>query len=66
MNSKGVITLATDKRQFTLRMQEQNFLKIKHIAETQKRSIAMQIEYLVEEHIKTYESEHGKIILPDE
>lgn len=53
--------MATDKRQFTLRMQEENFNKIKFIADTQKRSISMQIEYLVEECIKEYEQTNGSI-----
>lgn len=55
--------MVTDKRQFTLRMQEENFEKIKHIAESEKRSIAMQIEYLVEQCIKDYEKLHGEISL---
>lgn len=55
--------MATDKRQFTLRMQEDNFLKIKHIADLQKRSIAMQIEFLVEDFIKSFETTNGEIII---
>jgi hypothetical protein len=51
--------MATDKRQFTLRMQEDNFLKIKKISNQQKRSIAMQIEYIVSEYIKNFEHENG-------
>lgn len=57
--------MVTEKRQFTLRLQESNFLKIKHIAEAEKRSIAMQIEYLVEQCIQEYEQAHGKINLKD-
>lgn len=53
--------MATDKRQFTLRMQEENFLKIKHIADEEKRSIAMQIEFLVEKCISEYEKNNGEI-----
>ena len=53
--------MTTDKRQFTLRMKEENFLKIKFIADEEKRSIAMQIEYLVEKCIASYEADHGKI-----
>lgn len=55
--------MPTNKRQFTLRMQEENFNKIKYIAATEKRSISMQIEFLVEECIKKYEADHGKIDL---
>lgn len=53
--------MPTDKRVFTLRLQEDNFNKIKYIAEKNKRSIAMQIEYLVEQFIDEFEKEHGKI-----
>ena len=55
--------MPTDKKVFTLRLQEDNFNKIKFIAEKNKRSIAMQIEYLVEQFIDQYEKEHGKIII---
>lgn len=55
--------MPTNKRQFTLRMQEENFDKIKYIADVKKRSIAKQIEFLVERCIKEYEDVHGKIDL---
>lgn len=54
--------MATDKRAFTMRMQPNNFEKIKFISEQNKRSIAMQIEYLIEKCISEYEKENGKII----
>lgn len=53
--------MATDKRPFTLRMQQYNFDKIKYISESNKRSIAMQIEYLIEQEIKRFEKEYGEI-----
>lgn len=55
--------MATDKRAFTMRMQPYNFEKIKIIAEHNKRSIAMQIEYLIENCITDYEKEYGEIKL---
>ncbi len=58
-----VFCMPTDKKQFTLRLQEDNFEKIKYIAEENKRSIAMQIEYLIVQAIKEYEDEHGVILL---
>ena len=55
-----------DRKAFTLRMQEINFEKIKHIAAKNKRSIAMQIEYLIEECIEKFEKENGTIeVSPD-
>ena len=53
--------MATDKRQFTMRMQPENYDKIKVIAALNKRSIAAQIEFLLEQCITGYESEHGVI-----
>lgn len=53
--------MATNKRAFTMRMQAENFEKIKIIAECNKCSIAMQIEYLIENCIEQYEKEHGEI-----
>ncbi len=53
--------MATDKRAFTMRMQPENFEKIKYIAEVNKRSIAMQIEFLIESCIADYEKKNGKI-----
>ena len=58
--------MATDKRQFTMRMQQENFDKIRVIAAINKRSIAMQIEYLLEKCIADYEAYNGKIPLADE
>lgn len=53
--------MATDKRAFTMRMQAENFEKIKYIAESNKRSIAMQIEYLIEQCALEFEKERGAI-----
>lgn len=53
--------MATDKRAFTMRMNPENFEKIKFIAADNKRSIAMQIEYLIEECIQSYELQNGPI-----
>ena len=56
-----MLNLATDKRQFTLRVQEHNFEKIKYIAGINKRSIAMEIEFIMERYIKEFEKENGSI-----
>ena len=53
--------MATDKRQFTMRMQPENYDKIRVIAAVNKRSIAMQIEYLLEQCIANYEAQYGTI-----
>ncbi len=51
--------MATEKRQFTLRLQEENFFKIKALSEKDRRSIAMEIEYILEQYIAEYEQKHG-------
>ena len=53
--------MATDNRQFTLRLQDDNFEKIKVIASRSKRSIAMQIEFIVEQFIEEYERQNDEI-----
>lgn len=58
--------MATDKRAFTMRMQPKNFEKIKIISEKNKRSIAMQIEMLIEECILDYEKQNGEITISQE
>ena len=59
-------TLITGEKIFTMRMQQGNYDKIRVIAAINKRSIAMQIEYLLEQCIADYEAKHGAIPLsPD-
>lgn len=53
--------MSTDKRQFTLRLKEDIHEKIKFIADKNKRSLTMQIEYVIEQHINQFEKENGKI-----
>jgi len=53
--------MATDKRQFTLRLQDINFDKIKIIADKDKRSMAAEIEFILERYISGYEKKHGQI-----
>lgn len=55
--------MTTNKRQFTLRLQENSFEKIKIIAEINKRSIANQIELLIDKFISDYEKKHGPILV---
>jgi hypothetical protein len=53
--------LATDKRQFTLRVQEETFLKIKTLSAKDRRSIAMEMEHILEQYIEEYEKKYGSI-----
>ena len=40
---------------------EENIQKMKVIAKFNKRSMAKELELIVETHIKTFEQEHGEI-----
>lgn len=53
--------MPTNIRVFTLRLQEDNFNKIKFISEKNKRSISKQIEYLIEKNIEEFEKKNGII-----
>jgi hypothetical protein len=53
--------MATDKRQFTLRLQDDIFEKIRYLAFVDRRSIAMEMEHILLEYIASYEERCGKI-----
>lgn len=40
---------------------QENINKMKVIADTNKRSVAKELEWLIENHIKNYEKEYGEI-----
>jgi len=49
------------KKSYALRVDETNFEKLKAIANENHRSVNSQIESLISDCIKSYESEHGTI-----
>lgn len=49
------------KKTFTLRLEDENFEKIKYISSKNKRSMANQIEYLIEQYILEFEKKNGPI-----
>lgn len=53
--------MATDKRQFTLRIQDITYEKIRYLAFIERRSIAMEIETAMLTYIEAYEKKHGPI-----
>lgn len=57
--------MATDKRQFTLRMQEETYEKVRYMAFMERRSIAMEIESIILKYIEEFENKHGPISLSD-
>lgn len=54
------------KRTFTLRLEDENYEKIKYISSKNKRSMANQIEFLIEQHILEFEKKNGPIKIENE
>lgn len=50
---------------YTLRIPQEYLDKIRYIAEENGRSANKEIEQMIKERIKTYESAHGEISLND-
>lgn len=53
--------MATNKRVFTLRLSDEFFDKISVMATNEHRSMTNYIEYVLIQHLKQIEKEHGKI-----
>ena len=53
--------MATIKRRYTLRLQDETFEKVAYIANKEKRSVAMQMEYILSKFISEFEKEYGEI-----
>lgn len=58
--------MAIIKLRFTFRLNPDENVKIKKIAENENRSTANMIETLVKQKINQYEKENGKITITDE
>jgi len=56
--------MATDKRQFTLRIQDETYEKMRYLAYVEHRSMAMEMETAMLSYIANYEKEHGVIQTP--
>lgn len=53
--------MASNKRQFTLRVQEETYEKMRYLAYVERRSVAMEIETAMLAYINNYEEKHGAI-----
>ncbi len=58
--------MAIIKLRFTFRLNPDENVKIKKIAENENRSMANMIETLVKQKIHQYEKENGEIMITDE
>ena len=53
--------MSTDKKQVLIRMRQNNYDKLKAIANKNRRTVTNQVEFLVEGFIEDYEATHGQI-----
>lgn len=53
--------MSTDKKQFTLRMQDSTYEKVRYLAYVERRSMAMEIEAMILKYVSDYEQKHGEI-----
>ena len=56
--------MATKKRPVLIRVQPYNYEKLKAIADSNRRSVSNQLEFLMEKFIESYETQNGQIPLP--
>lgn len=50
---------------YTLRIDEEIHEKMKKIAKEQMRSLNSQLEYVMKEFVKSWEKEHGKVVVKE-
>ncbi len=55
--------MATDKKVFTLRVQDSTYEKVRYLAFSDRRSVSMEMEHILLEYIDKYESIHGEIAI---
>lgn len=55
--------ISTNKKAFTMRLDWQNYEKFIVISKKNRRSMAAELELLVEQYISNYESQNGQILL---
>lgn len=58
--------MASNKKAFTMRLEPQNYEKFAAISKKNKRSMAAELELIVEQYIGNYESQNGQIPLAAE
>lgn len=55
--------MTANKKAFTMRLEPQNYKKFLTISKKNRRSMAAELELIVEQYIESYEAQHGQIIL---
>lgn len=62
MEERGSITMPSNLPVIRTRTKQENIDKMKFIAEYNKRSLAKELELIIEQHIEKFENEHSEII----
>ena len=57
--------MPSSKRIFTLRLEDEDYEKMRRIAANDNRSMANYIEKMVKAEIASYEAANGEIVLPE-
>lgn len=60
-----VVTMPSDLPRYTLRIPQVYLDKIRYIAEENGRSANKEIELMIKQRIKEYETANGEIFLPE-
>ena len=55
--------MAVNKKAFTMRLEPHNYEKFVAISKKNRRSMAAELELIVEQYIESYEAQHGQIII---
>jgi len=58
--------MATSKKVFTLRLQDEVFEKIEYLVKQEHRSVTNLIEYVLLQYIKQYQNKNGDIEIDKE
>ena len=53
--------MISDKKSFTMRIEPDNYVKLNALAKRNKRSMAKELEYIIELYFEGYESQYGQI-----
>ena len=58
--------MATNKKPILIRVQPSNYAKFRVIADSNRRSMSNQLEYLMVKFIESFEKENGEIVVDKE
>lgn len=53
--------MTNDKKSFTMRIEPDNYVKLNTLAKRNKRSMAKELEFIIEWYFNGYESQYGQI-----